>query len=262
MAGNVKDLEGRVALVTGAGAGIGQAIALEWARRGGIVIASDLAMESVNGTLQAIAGDLHRGLTINVADPESIRIGFGQALQWYDGLDALFNVVGVNLPRNVEEIDEEDWGRLIDTNLTSVYRCSRLAIPALRKRGGGAIVNVASIAGVMAENRCSAYSASKGGVVLLTRNMGMDFAKDNIRVNAVCPGATLTPRIDSYMAAQPEHRREMEEMCPMRRFAQPVEIARPAVFLASDDASYITGASLVVDGGLTAGFRIAAFDRM
>lgn len=257
-----KDLQGRIALVTGAGAGIGRAIAMEWASRGGTVLCSDVTAAAVQETLLALDGGGHFAFAMDVSDAASIRDGFGQALAFSPRLDALFNVVGVNLPRNVEEIGEEDWGRLIDTNLTSVYRCSKLAIPALRQRGGGAIVNVASIAGVMAENRCSAYSASKGGVVLLTRNMGMDFAKDNIRVNAVCPGATLTPRIESYMAMQPGHRREMEQMCPMRRFARPEEIARPAVFLASDDASYITGASLVVDGGLTAGFRIAAFDRM
>ncbi|MBV2205684.1 MAG: SDR family oxidoreductase [Pseudomonas sp.] len=254
-------IEGKVALITAAGAGIGRAIASEWARHGGIAIVTDFDGEAAQDTLREI-GEEHFARQMDVSSLVSIRATVAEAIEMAGGVDALFNVAGVNLPKNVEEIDDEDWQRLLDTNLTSVYRCSKLVIPALRKRGGGAIVNVASIAGVMAENRCSAYSASKGGVVLLTRNMGMDFAKDNIRVNAVCPGATLTPRIRSYMDSEPEHRKEMEEMCPMRRFAEPIEIARPALFLASSDASYITGASLVVDGGLTAGFRIAAFDRM
>lgn len=255
------DIRGKIAFVTGAGAGIGRAIAHEWAARGGIVVVTDVdgvAAQTVGEEL----GAGHFCLPLDVRSGDAIRQALQQAVSRTGGLDVLFNVAGTNLPKNAEEIEDDEWLRIMDINLNSVYRCSKQAIPEMRKRGGGAIVNVASIAGIMAENRCSAYSASKGGVVLLTRNMAMDFAKDNIRVNAVCPGATMTPRIRSYMANEPEHQKEMEEMCPMKRFADPAEIARPAVFLASSDASYITGAALVVDGGLTSGFRIAAFDRM
>lgn len=255
------DLRGKVALVTAAGAGIGQAIAAEWAHRGGVVAATDLDAEAARRTVQQL-GPGHFSQGLDVARREDIRAGVDAAAASAGGIDAVFNVAGVNLPRNVEEIDDADWCRLLDTNLNSVYRVSKYAIPHLRRRGGGAIVNVASIAGVMAENRCSAYTASKGGVVLLTRNMAMDFARSGIRVNAICPGATLTPRIRTYIAAQPEHQREMEALCPLGRFATPEEIAQPAVFLASAAASYITGVALVVDGGLTAGFRIAVFDRM
>lgn len=258
---NDDGIRGKVAFITGGGAGIGRAIALEWARRGGIPAISDMNGAAAVQAL-ADAGGSGEAMQLDVTQGEAIRESIAQVAARRGGIDVLFNVAGTNLPKNVEEIAEAEWYRILDTNLTSVYRCSHHAIPLLRQRGGGAIVNVASIAGIMAENRCSAYSASKGAVVMLTRNMAMDFARDNIRVNAVCPGATLTPRIESYMANQPEHRREMEEMCPMKRFARPEEIAAPAVFLASAAASYITGASLVVDGGLTAGFRIAAFDRM
>lgn len=254
-------IAGKTALVTGGGAGIGRAIALEWAALGGKVVVTDVdsfAARAVGDEL----GAGHFAFQVDVSRKESIEQGFACGLAMVDGIDVLFNVAGVNFPRNAEEIEDDDWLRLIDTNLNSVYRCSKLAIPEMRKRGGGAIVNVASIAGIMAENRCSAYSASKGGVVMLTRNMAMDFARDNIRVNAVCPGATATPRIETYIASDPQHRVEMQAMCPMGRFARPEEIAKPAVFLASDAASYVTGASLVVDGGVTAGFRIAVFDRM
>lgn len=254
-------IEGKVAFITGGGAGIGHAIAQEWAAQGGTVLVTDVDGAAAS-SVQRELGAGHHAMQLDVRDGEAIQASIQQAVRLTGGLDVLFNVAGTNLPKNAEEITDDEWLRIMDTNLNSVYRCSRSAIPELRKRGGGAIVNVASIAGVMAENRCSAYSASKGGVVLLTRNMAMDFAKDNIRVNAICPGSTMTPRIHSYMASEPEHRREMEEMCPLGRFAEPSEVAAPAVFLASRAASYITGAALVVDGGLTAGFRIAAFDRM
>jgi NAD(P)-dependent dehydrogenase (short-subunit alcohol dehydrogenase family) len=254
-------IQGKVAFITGGGAGIGRAIALEWARRGGIPAVSDLDGASAIQTL-ADAGGNGEALSLDVANGEAIRVAIAQVAGRCGGIDVLFNVAGVNLPKNVEELEEHEWYRIIDINLTSVYRCSKHAIPLIRRRGGGAIVNVASVAGIMAENRCSAYTATKGGVVMLTRNMAMDFAADGIRVNAVCPGGTLTPRIESYMAKEPRNRREMEEMCPLKRMARPEEIARPAVFLASADASYVTGAALVVDGGMTAGFRIAAFDRM
>lgn len=254
-------IAGKTAFVTGAGAGIGRAVALNWAALGGRAIVTDIDEAAANSVREEL-GEGHLAFQLDASRRESIGQAFAEAMAAAGGIDTLFNVAGVNMPRNVEEIEEDDWLRLIDTNLNSVYRCSRLVIPEMRARGGGAIVNIASIAGIMAENRCSAYSASKGGVVMLTRNMAMDFAKDNIRVNAVCPGATLTPRIESYVASDPRHKAEMEEMCPMGRFARPEEVAGPAVFLASDAASYITGASLVVDGGVTAGFRIAVFDRM
>lgn len=255
------DIRGKVAFVTGAGAGIGRAIAHEWAKRGGIVVVTDADGDASQAVREELgAGHLSLALDVTLAD--AIPQALHQAVSGTGGLDVLFNVAGSNLPKNAEEIEDHEWLHIMDVNLNSVYRCSKHAIPEIRKRGGGAIVNVASIAGIMAENRCSAYTASKGGVVLLTRNMAMDFAKDNIRVNAVCPGATMTPRIRSYIENEPEHKKELEEMCPMKRFADPEEIARPAVFLASSDASYVTGAALVVDGGLTSGFRIDAFDRM
>ncbi len=259
-----KHLAGKVAFVTGAGAGIGRAIVLEWTRRGGTVVATDMAPEAA----QAVAAEVaHEGghafsLGLDVKSLAAIRAAFVTAVSQAGGIDVLFNVAGTNLMKNVEEMADEEWYSIIDTNLTSIYRCSKYAVPEIRKRGGGAIVNIASVAGIMAENRCAAYSASKGGVVLLTRNMAMDFALYNIRVNAVCPGSTRTPRIEAYMRARPGHERAIADLCPLKRFAEPEEIARPALFLASEEASYITGAALVVDGGLTAGFRLPLFDEL
>lgn len=185
-----------------------------------------------------------------------------RALTEFGRLDTLFNVVGGSLARNVEEISEEQWRSQIDMNLGSVFQMSKPVIPLLRQGGGGSIVNVASTAGILAENRCSAYSASKGGgVVLLTKNMALDFARDNIRVNAIAPGGgTRTPRIERFLAEHPEHASMMVDLCAMQRFAGPDEIAAPAVFLASPEASYITGAVLPVDGGMTAGVTFRAFE--
>jgi NAD(P)-dependent dehydrogenase (short-subunit alcohol dehydrogenase family) len=253
------DLTDKIAFVTGAGAGIGRAIAMEWTRRGGIALVSDMAGDDAKSVAAEIteAGGRAHAFTVDVRELDQIRTGMAAAIESAGGLDVLFNVAGTNLPRNVEELEDEEWHRIIDTNLTSVYRCAKIAIPEIRKRGGGAIVNTASIAGIMGENRCASYVASKGGIVMLTRNMAMDFAPDNIRVNAICPGATRTPRIESYWKRAGK---QSAPDCPMERYAEPEEIARPAVFLASPDASYVTGAALVVDGGMTAGFRIPSFD--
>ena len=135
-------------------------------------------------------------------------------------------------------------------------------IPEMRRRGGGSIVNISSVAGYLAENRCGAYSASKAGVILLSQNMAMDFARDNIRVNVVCPGSTRTPRLERYWRNSPTGKSEIAVHAPMKRSGEPEEIARPAIFLASSWASYMTGSVLVADGGLSAGLVVPTFERM
>lgn len=255
---------GKVALITGAGAGIGRAIALEWAMRGGAAMVTDIDEASAAAVAAEIdkQGARARAMKLDTKSLDDIRAGISATTRFGGGIDALFNVAGINVPRNVEEMEEADWYSVLDTNLTSIYRACKYAIPEMRRRGGGAIVNIASVAGILAENRCGAYSASKGGVIMLTRNLAMDFAKDNIRVNAVCPGSTRTPRLEKYWQKSPTGKSEIAVLAPMRRSAEPEEIARPAVFLASSDASYITGAALVVDGGLSAGINVPTFERM
>lgn len=254
--------EGRVAIATAAGAGIGEAIALEWSRGGGAIVVSDLNGDAATTVASRILedGGAAVGMASDATDPDAAAALVEACLVAFGQVDTLFNVAGANLPKRVDEMNDVEWYRVLDINLTSVYRCSKYAIPELRRAGGGAIVNISSTAGVLAENRCAAYSASKSGVLQLTRNMAMDYARDGIRVNAVCPGSTATPRIQALMELHPGHDSIMDSLCPMKRFARADEIAKPAVFLASDDASYITGATLVVDGGLTAGKHFAIFE--
>ena len=254
------EFAGKVALVTGAGAGIGRSIAREWTARGGTAIVTDIDPAAAASAAAEIGGAA-RPMKLDVKDREEIREAVAAAAA-AGGLYALFNVAGINIARNIEEMAEDEWYAVLDTNLTSIYRTCKCALPEMRRRGGGAIVNIASVAGILAENRCGAYSASKGGVMLLTRNLAMDFAKDNIRVNAVCPGSTRTPRLEKYWQKSPTGKSEIAVLAPMRRSAEPEEIARPAIFLASSDASYITGANLVVDGGLSAGINVPTFERM
>jgi NAD(P)-dependent dehydrogenase (short-subunit alcohol dehydrogenase family) len=254
---------GKIALITGAGAGIGRAIAIEWARRGGSAIVTDVAQDAAVKVAAEITSNGGKAVAhgLDVCSLDNIKSVIASTVDNAEGLDALFNVAGTNLPKNVEETEDAEWYRILDINLTSVYRCSKYALPALRQRRGS-IVNISSIAGVIGEGRCAAYSASKGGVVLLTRNMAMDFAAEGVRVNVICPAGARTPRTEEYMRRVPGMEREMLQLRPIGRFASSEEIARPALFLASDDASYITGSILVVDGGLTAGFRVPVLEKM
>jgi NAD(P)-dependent dehydrogenase (short-subunit alcohol dehydrogenase family) len=253
---------GKVAIITGGGAGIGRAIVDEWTRDGGHAVICDMDPHAAERAAAevAAAGGQALALTLDVTDLDAIGGMVPATVKRFGGLDVLFNVAGNNMMKNVEEANDEEWRFIVDTNLTSVYRCSHVAIPEIKKRGGGAIVNVASTAGILAENRCAAYSAAKAAVINLSKNMAMDFARHNIRVNALCPGGTYTPRVRGYMARFPAAEKMLTEVCPMQRMAEPHEIAKPAVFLASDDASFITGSTLIVDGGMTAGKHFDLFD--
>ena len=249
----------KVAVITGAAAGIGHAIATLWAKEGGKAVVADKDGEGLQKLAQAYPDGLYP-CRADVTSLDDIKTMVAKAPQVFGGLDVLFNVAGTNMFKTVEEAEDEEWRFIVDINLMSVYRASKYAIPEMRKRGGGSIVNVASTAGILAENRCSAYSATKAAVIMLSRNMAMDFAKDHIRVNALCPGGTLTPRIAGYLSRYPDHENMMTDLVPMKRLGKPEEIAKTALFLASDDASYVTGAALVVDGGMTAGLRFKIFD--
>jgi NAD(P)-dependent dehydrogenase (short-subunit alcohol dehydrogenase family) len=259
-----KRFNGQVAIVTGAGAGIGRAIAQQWVIEGGGLLIVDWdcgALESCGEQLRSLGARCSE-LCVDVSEPNSAQVAVEQCLRELGRVDALFNIAGVNLHKNVVEMSYSEWASVIKTNLDAVFLFSKAVLPIFRGQQTGVIVNMASTAGILAENRCAAYSASKAAVILLTRNMAMDFAKDGIRVNALCPGGTRSVRADAYLAgAPPGTLDKLVHAVPMRRLAEPAEVARAALFLASnDDARFITGASLVIDGGMTAGVRFEFFE--
>lgn len=248
-------LAGKTALVTGAGSGIGRRTAERFAEEGARVACADLRGAAARETAAALAGDAI-GLELDVTSPASIAAGIEAAVARFGGLDVVVNNAGVTIVGAAHELDEADWDRELDTNLKSVYLVSKAAWPHLVARGGGAILNTASIAGLWAIPADAAYCASKAGVIMLTKCMALDGAKAKVRVNCVCPGFIQTPMIDGYFADQPDpgaSRRYAESIHPLGTLGMPGDIANGFVYLASDEASWVTGTALVVDGGLTSG---------
>jgi NAD(P)-dependent dehydrogenase (short-subunit alcohol dehydrogenase family) len=251
-------LEGKVAVITGAASGIGRATARLFAAEGARVALGDWQA----GPLEALAGEIRDGGGQVVARPADVsRRDEAQALvraaaDAFGGLDVAVNNAGIGLYNTtLEATAEDDWDRIMAVNLKGVYLVSQAAIPLLRARGGGSIVNVASVHAVATQEGIAAYAASKGGVLALTRAMAMDLARDAIRVNAVLPGAVDTPLFRSALAQERKTAEELGFSFDQRtvgRVAQPEELARAMLFLASDAASFVTGAPLVVDGGLLA----------
>ena len=177
------------------------------------------------------------------------------ALDAYGRLDILFNNAGLTLPARVTETDDAVWSRSLDVNLKGVMLGCKHAIPAMLRTGGGSIINTASMLGLVASPRQAPYTAAKGGVVMLTKQIAVDYAREGIRVNCICPGEVDTPMHRGFIAESPDPdatKRRLMERIPIGRVAQPEEVARAALFLASDDSAYITGVALPVDGGLTA----------
>ncbi len=196
------------------------------------------------------------GLALDITSRASADDAVATVVEHFGGLDVVVNNAGVTIVGAVHEIGEDDWDRELATNLKGIYLVSRAAWPHLVSRGGGVILQTASIAGMWAIPSDAAYCASKAGAIMLTKCMALDGAKDGIRVNCVCPGFTETPMIEGYFAAQPDPaaaRAGATAMHPLGRLGHPRDLAAAFVYLASDDAAWVTGTALVVDGGLTAG---------
>ena len=248
-------LQGKVALITGAGSGIGRATAERFAEEGALVVAADLRAEAAQATAEAIGGDTV-GVGVDVTDRASIRSVVDDAVGRFGGLDVLVCNAGVTIVGSVVDLTEEQWDAELDTNLKSVFLCAKEAWPHLEARGGGSIISTASMAGQWAIPADAAYCASKAGLIMLTKCMALDGAKRNIRANCVCPGFTNTPMIEGYFAAQddPEaSRRFATALHPLGRMGEPLDHANAFVYLASDEASWVTGVELNVDGGITCG---------
>jgi NAD(P)-dependent dehydrogenase (short-subunit alcohol dehydrogenase family) len=245
-------LKDKVALVTGGASGIGRATAELFAREGARVAVADYSPDG-RDTVQAIttAGGEALFVPVDVSDSSQVAKMVEAALQAYGRIDILFNGAGILYYGTVLDTDEQAWNRVISINLTGTYLCCRSVLPHMIRQGSGSIINVASTVG--AHDACAnavAYVTSKGGVTLFTKAMAIDHAKQGIRVNALVPGATDTPMIRK--ALTPEALEALAASHPIGRLGRPEELARAVLFLASDDASFVTGTALYVDGGQTA----------
>jgi NAD(P)-dependent dehydrogenase (short-subunit alcohol dehydrogenase family) len=248
-------LENKVAIVTGAGRGIGQAIATLFAEEGAKVLVVDWNRETGAATAAAIQGAGHtaRFCYADVSQAAEVEAMVRAAVSEWGRLDILVNNAAIQVVARLVETTEEDWDRLQSVNLKGVFLGCKYAIPEMLRAGGGAIVNIASVLGLVGDPELAAYCAAKGGVITLTKAAALTYGPQGIRVNAICPGDVDTPMAQEYFdaAADPAAlRREIDSKYALRRISSPREIAEAALFLASDASSFMTGAALVVDGGL------------
>jgi meso-butanediol dehydrogenase/(S,S)-butanediol dehydrogenase/diacetyl reductase len=245
--------ENRVALVTGAASGIGAAAARRFAAEGARVMLGDCDEEALAGVASEIeaSGAAVGTQTLDVSDLEQVESLTAAAVERFGRLDIVFNNAGIGCYGQSPDLDPETWHRVIGVDLHSVFYGCRAAIPRLRESGGGSIVNTASISGLFGDYGLAAYNAAKGAVVNYTRTVAIDHARENIRVNAVCPGPIDT-KLTEPLLANADLVEEYGERIPMGRVGRAEEVAAAVAFLASDDAAYITGTTIVVDGGLTA----------
>ncbi|MFN8529231.1 MAG: SDR family oxidoreductase [Anaerolineae bacterium] len=249
-------LQGKIALVTGAASGIGRATALSFAREGASVIVSDMNAEGGSETVRLImaAGGQAFFHAADVSKADQVEALIHAAITHYGRLDCAFNNAGIGGELSpLHEKTEEEWDRVLSVNLKGVWLCMKYEIPAMLAAGGGAIVNMASVAGLNGFRMGAAYSASKHGVIGLTKTAALELARKNIRVNAVSPYFTDTPMVQKMVDAAPIMKEATVSGSPMRRLGDVEETAAAVVWLCSDQASYITGHALPIDGGYTAG---------
>jgi NAD(P)-dependent dehydrogenase (short-subunit alcohol dehydrogenase family) len=247
-------LAGKVAIVTGAGTGIGRACAAEFAREGAKVVLVARRRERLEAVSRQI-GVAALAFPADVTRSADIVQIVETAKKHFGGIDVLVNSAAVLIAGTVETLTDEEWQVTFDTNVRAVWQLSRAVLPQMRERGGGSIINLSSVLGLVGARNRAAYAASKGAVTLLTKAMALDHATEGIRVNCICPGIVDTEMVAPFVTNVPDPvsaRREREALHPMNRFGRPEEIANLAVYLASDESQWTTGAVFPVDGGYSA----------
>jgi len=250
-------LQGRVAVVTGAGAGIGSAIATEFARAGASVVVADINADNAERVSQSIRQTGGRSLAVetDVANPHSVDRLADETLRTFGHVHVLMNNAAIQVNKWIEDTSFEEWNRQMAVNVGGVFLCSKIFLPALRMTRG-AIINMSSVNGTFVEPMCAGYCATKAAILGLTKALAIDHGKEGIRVNAICPGYIDAGLAEGYFLTQPDPdaaRRQAGKLHALTRIGKPEEVARVAVFLASDDASFMTGSAVAVDGGFSSG---------
>jgi NAD(P)-dependent dehydrogenase (short-subunit alcohol dehydrogenase family) len=248
-------LDGKVAVITGAAGGIGREAAVLFSQEGASVCVADVSAEAGEEAAAACREAFFQ--QVDVTDPESVDAMYAAAAERYGGVDVLYNNAGIMPADDASVLKTEPaaWDRVLDVNAKGVYLCCRHGIPRLLERGGGSVINVASfVALVGAATSQIAYTASKGAVLSLTRELAVEFARQGVRVNALCPGPVETPLLMRLFEDDPAAYERRRVHLPMGRLAKAREIALGALFLASDESSYVNGSTFLVDGGLTAAY--------
>ncbi len=252
-------LEGKTALITGAGSGMGRVAATLFAAEGANIIAADLNREGLDATVKLVAEGARGNMLALIGDvsrEDDVRGWVEQGVARFGGLHVLYNNAGIfsDADRSVLTMDEKTYRRTLDVNVKGVMLCCKHAIPAIVRAGGGSVVNVASFVALVG---CTvpqdAYTASKGAVLALTKSLAVQFGHDNVRVNAICPGPILTPMLVELFPNDDEKMKRLNRI-PLGRFGLPEDIAYAALYLASDESSWMTGTEFVVDGGITVNY--------
>jgi NAD(P)-dependent dehydrogenase (short-subunit alcohol dehydrogenase family) len=255
MAGRI---QGKVAVVTGGCSGIGLATVQRFVEEGAKVVVGDIDEERGHALVGQLGGtDLATYVQVDVTDQEQVEALFRTAKETYGSVDVAFNNAGISPPEDdsILDTDLDAWRRVQEVNLTSVYLCCKAALPHMLEQRSGSIINTASFVAVMgAATSQISYSASKGGVLSMSRELGVQFARDGVRVNALCPGPVNTPLLQELFAKDPERAARRLVHVPMGRFAEPEEMANAVLFLASDESSFITANTFLVDGGISGAY--------
>ena len=249
-------LKGRNAIITGGGAGIGEAIARAFTKEGASIVIADMDLEAAENVAASLRDDGHTAhvAECDVSYASSVEAMVQTAAERLGGIDTLVNNAGFGRAGKLLETTEEDWDRMMDVNVKGIFLVSKHTLPHLLESGGGCIINMASVAGVVGVRDRTAYCASKGGVIALTRAIALDYVDQGLRCNSISPGTVDTPWVGRMVAQFPDPaatRADMVARQPMGRLGRPDEIAAATVYLASDDAAFITGSNVMIDGGMT-----------